>query len=96
MKKSIIVLLLVFSVFIVNSQTTKDFFKSNDVKITWLGIDYSHVKIVGGFNLLGNDGVKNENQIKNMYFPAWNNLIIDESSKYDVNKIKQNLLHIYL
>ena len=32
-----------------NSQTVNDLFHESDVKITWLGIDFSHVKLIGDF-----------------------------------------------
>jgi hypothetical protein len=75
--------------FLVLSQTAfcqqaSDLFKSTDIPYTWLGIDYSHVKLIGEFTEISSAGEKTAVQIKKIYFPAWNNLIINEPKKYDV------------
>ncbi len=66
------------------SQTTHDLFYSNDIKISWLGVDYSHVKLIGDFSQIYGAGEKSSSQIKDVYFVAWNDLILDEREKYDI------------
>ncbi len=84
MKNIILISLLVFVSITSNSQTVEDFFKNKETKITWLGVDYSHVKLIGDFSQFGEAGKKDFVDIKQKYFPAWNNIIIKEKTKYDV------------
>lgn len=84
MKKQFITLLLLFLAISGNSQTAEDMFKSSEVKISWLGIDFSHVKLIGDFSEFSGIGEKNSVQIRDNYFPRWNNLILNEPEKYDI------------
>jgi hypothetical protein len=54
------------------------------VKITYLGIDFSKVKLIGSFNQFAEAGSTGPLLIKNKYFDAWNNIVLNESKKYDV------------
>ena len=58
-----------------------------DSKIYWLGVDFSHVKLIGDFSQFGGAGEKSAAQVKRIYFPAWNMLILDEREKYDVARM---------
>ena len=84
MKKQFITLLLSLFAILGNSQTAEDIFKSSDVKISWLGIDFSHVKLIGDFSQFASAGEKSSVQIRDQYFPKWNNLIMAEPEKYDI------------
>lgn len=53
-------------------------------QMTWFGIDYSYVKLIGSFSQFGDAGVLDEDDIRKKYFPAWNNIIVKEESKYDL------------
>lgn len=53
-------------------------------ELTWYGIDYSHVKLIGEFNQFGDAGAKSESEIRDKYFPAWNELVLKEASKYNI------------
>jgi hypothetical protein len=87
-KKSILISLIFLSLSMVYSQTIEDFFdKKSNVKITWLGIDYSHVKLIGGFAQFNGAGEKTTETIRDDYFPAWNSFVYRESSKYDLKKM---------
>lgn len=66
------------------AQTADDLFTTNDTKITWLGVDFSHVKLIGCFSEFAGFGSKNSRQIKYHYFPEWNKIILHEREKYDV------------
>ena len=69
--------------FIANAQTAQDLFRPG-VQITWLGIDYSHVKIIGNFNEFFDAGERSTWQIRDIYFPRWNAIIMEEPAKYDI------------
>ena len=49
MKKTVLALLLSLGVISGNSQTAQDLFSSGS-RITWLGIEYSHVRLIGNFS----------------------------------------------
>ena len=93
MKKIISILIFTVALSNCNAQTAADLFSSNTVKVSWLGIDFSHTKLIGSFEQI--QGVLNQSpqEIKNDYFPAWNRLIINEAQKYDVNAMmrKENM-----
>lgn len=65
-------------------QTTADLFNASEHKVYWLGIDYSHVKLIGSFTQFAEAGETGPELIKNKYFPAWNALIENEYEKYNV------------
>lgn len=66
------------------SQNREDLFSSNDVKISWLGIDFSHVQLIGDFSQFFSAGEKSTVQIRDEFFPKWNDLILSEPEKYDI------------
>lgn len=76
--RTITTLFLLLFVNIVFAQKVQDLFTASDTKVTWLGIDFSNVKLIGDF-----EG-KNPIEIKERFFPAWNRLILDEREKYDI------------
>jgi hypothetical protein len=84
MKRQLITLFLLLSTAISYSQNKEDLFKSSDVKISWLGIDFSHIKLIGDFSQFFDAGEKSTVQIRDQYFPKWNNLILAEPKKYDI------------
>jgi hypothetical protein len=49
------------------SQTSDDLFKASSTKITWLGIDFSHVKLIGDISEKQKLALTPE-QIKEKYF----------------------------
>ncbi len=64
-------------------------------EITWYGIDYSRVKLIGEFSQFGEAGVKSESEIRDKYFPAWNELVLKEASKYNIKSAfrKDNVIY---
>jgi hypothetical protein len=66
------------------AQKADDLFKASDTRLTWLGVDFSHVKLIGDFSQFGGAGEKSASQVKKVYFPAWNMIVLDEREKYDV------------
>ncbi|MCX2745381.1 hypothetical protein OO013_15995 [Mangrovivirga sp. M17] len=75
-------LFFIASTLIFAQNTNKLFFP--ETPITWLGVDYSHMKIIGDFSQFAGNGTLTERDIKDKYFKSWNNLFIRESEKYDI------------
>jgi|WetSurMetagenome_2_1015567.scaffolds.fasta_scaffold208278_1 hypothetical protein len=65
------------------AQNAQDLF-APEVPVTWLGIDYSHCKLIGNFAEFADAGRKSTWQIRDSYFPKWNAIIMNEPEKYDV------------
>lgn len=84
-KQQFILLILISICPVLKGQTVDDLFHDSEVKITYLGIDYSHVKLIGVFSHIGSAGKKNVLQIRDTYFPIWNMVIVNERSKYDLS-----------
>jgi hypothetical protein len=85
MKKTLLLsLVLLISTFSVQGQNISDLFSKSDTKIYWLGIDFSHVKLIGDFTQFAEAGSVGAVTIKNKYFSGWNDLILNESKKYDI------------
>lgn len=70
--------------FFSHAQTLEDVFGRSDIKITYLGIDFSHVKLIGNFSEFLAAGERNPMEIRNVYFPRWNMVVLDEREKYDL------------
>jgi len=83
MKKSFIFFLLIPVAFMASAQRTNDLFRP-DVQVAWLGIDFSHVKLIGNFAEFFDAGEKSTWKIRDIYFPRWNAIIMEEPDKYDV------------
>lgn len=54
--------------------------------LTWLGIDYSQLRFIGDASQYGSAGEISNDNLRNKYFQAWNDLVIQEPNKYDVGK----------
>ncbi len=88
--------LLLFSVIFLsfthvgNAQyTTADISKID--KITWYGLDFSNVKLIGSI------GFTNPESIQSHYFDTWNGLILSEPDKYNLTKyFHKDLVEHYL
>ena len=65
-------------------QSKSDLFKKSSVPIVWLGVDFSHVKLIGDFSQFFNAGEKSTNEIRDRYFTEWNQLILSEPAKYNL------------
>lgn len=84
MIKNLLLACFLFASIVGNSQTTEDVFKTGDHEFYWLGIDYSHVSLVGDFSEFAEAGDRSAVQVQSKYFPKWNYLIISEPDKYDI------------
>lgn len=69
------------------AQTASDIFKDDSLEFTWLGIDFSRSKIIGDFNQFSEWGSKGPSAIRDEYFPAWNSLVFNEPTRYDLRKM---------
>lgn len=63
----------------------KDVIKS-DEPITWLGLDFTLCRFIGDAHQFKDAGEITPADMREKYFPAWNQLFINEQKKYDVAK----------
>ncbi|MCO5260063.1 MAG: hypothetical protein M9916_07965 [Crocinitomicaceae bacterium] len=84
MKKTLIIIWLTLVPSLIFCQKIEDLFQSSSTKITWLGIDFSHVKLIGDFSQIWGIGSTDGASIKTEYFPAWNNMVYKEPDKYNL------------
>lgn len=82
-----ILLFLFLASFSSKAQTIKDFFGATKHRVTWLGIDYSHVKIVGPIAEFGGQVPVTAAELQTKWYPAWNQLMIDEKEKFNLCKM---------
>jgi len=59
----------------------------NGERVTWLGVDFSHVKLIGEFSEFSGAGEKSPRQIRDQYFESWNMVPINEQEKYDFSEM---------
>ena len=86
-KKSILYFILttlLFTVCEISAQTMQDVLLKSSYPITWLGIDFTHAKLAGEFNHFMQAGDNSVSEIKEVYIPAWNKIILNENKKYDI------------
>ncbi len=77
MKKLMLIFIcLVLSSQVLQSQEIKDIFTSKEA--IWYGLDFSKIK------LIGSEGFTEVAKIEDVYFSSWNNLIINEPAKYNL------------
>ena len=93
--KKVVYLITVFSLISCFgiSQKIEDLFTKSETKITWLGIDFSHVKLIGEFSQFAEAGATGAAVIRDKYFSGWNNLILNEYEKYNIEGMvrKENI-----
>jgi|JI8StandDraft_1071087.scaffolds.fasta_scaffold95480_2 hypothetical protein len=70
------------------SQDVQNLYNPNYRYITYLGMDFSKVVLIGDFSeALGTNG---NPATKNAYFKAWNNLVSGEFDKYNIKALANN------
>lgn len=84
MKKNLIIFTLLLSALEAQTQTLNEFFTRSDIKVTYLGIDFSHVKLIGNFSEFLDAGKRNVMEIRDVYFYKWNRVVLDEREKFDL------------
>jgi len=87
MKEKLIIVVLLTIAILGKSQTAADLFNPSDIEISWLGVDFSHVKLIGEFSQFSGAGEQSNIQIRDKYFVAWNKLILAEPDKYDIKEM---------
>ena len=85
--KTIITLTILFTASLGFSQTAADIFKKTDFEYTYLGIDYSHAKFIGDFSHFAEWGEIGYVRLKEEYFDRWNNVVIREPDKYNLEEM---------
>ena len=78
-KRFLFLFVLLISFGAVSAQTKSDVF-NKDIEVTWLGLDFSNAKFLGDREKFGS-----ESDVKHL-MTAWNELIINESEKFNVAK----------
>lgn len=85
MKKVLLSLLLLFSLGKAHGQfATDDVFKPS-VYMTWLGVDFSEVRFIGPATGWGEVSTKSPTEMRDKYFPEWNNLIVNEWKNFKID-----------
>ncbi len=95
MKKTFLLSIIVSLIsFTGQTQSVTDLFTKSETKIYWLGIDFSHVKLIGDFTQFAEAGTVATTTIKAKYFTGWNDLILKEKEKYDIGGMmrKENII----
>lgn len=54
--------------------------------ITWLGMDFSQLRFIGSAMQFKDAGEVTDAQMRDKYYPGWNDLFVNEQKKYDVAK----------
>ena len=72
MKKILIILSFLVVKSVSFSQSTTD--------VVWFGIDFTQARLVGS------EGFTDVQKIKDYYFNEWNNVVVTESDKYNIQK----------
>lgn len=91
-------LFILFSVFLSGAsfaQTVQDIFGKNSVTFTFLGIDYTHVALIGDVSHPSANYPITPDELKFKYLPAWNQLFIKEQDKYNVAKMLHRRYVLY-
>jgi len=83
MKKLISLSLALLVFWGADAQSKADIFDASQ-EITWLGLDFSQVRYIGSAAQWKDVGDITNAQMKDKYFPAWNQLFVSEQKKYDV------------
>lgn len=60
-----------------------DLFDAN-TPITWLGLDFSQMKFIGQASQWKDAGEITNSQLRDKYFPGWNEFFVKEKDKYKV------------
>jgi hypothetical protein len=86
-----LILLSLFS----KAQTTDDVFNSSK-PITWLGIDFSDVRFIGPASGWGEVSTKSSGEMRDKYFPEWNNLILREPKAFKMeDAVDRSTIEMY-
>ncbi len=68
----------------VSAQSKTDVLNDRSVEITWLGLDFSQTKFIGSATQFKDAGEITNEDFRDKFTTAWNQLFIDESKKFNV------------
>lgn len=94
--RKVVAIFFVFSMNYLSAQSNvatkniQNLFDPNFRNITFLGMDFSMIKLIGDFTEALGVGTDANDQTKNAYFKSWNNLVSGERDKYDIKKMVNN------
>lgn len=71
--------------FTAGAQKSESVLKSGK-PVTWLGLDFSQARYIGSATQFKEAGEITTEQLRDKYFPGWNDLFVNEQAKYDVAK----------
>ena len=91
MKKILFSLLMLFSLGQAYGQFTADDVFKSSVYMTWLGVDFSEVKFIGPASGWGEVSTKSPTEMRDKYFPEWNNLIVNEWKNFKIEEAVSRL-----
>lgn len=80
MKNMLFLLVCMFNISLVQAQNFEEIFTSSKIPIDFVGLDFSHVTLVGS------EGFSDPAKIQSYYFGTWNGLLLSEMDKYDIRK----------
>jgi hypothetical protein len=84
MKKLMFILALVLLMPVLsNAQTEKDVVAAKEM--VWFGLDYSKAVMAGDFTQFKDAGEITATRMRNKYYIGWNDLVMKESKKYNLN-----------
>lgn len=87
MKKILFSLLFVISsVTLLKAQLSESSIFNTNETITWLGVDFSEVRFIGPASGWGEVSTKSPTEMRDNYFPAWNNLIVNEWKPFKIEE----------
>lgn len=85
MKKIIIYSVLsLFGVALYTQLKPKDVFSQDEV--VWYGLDFSKTKFIGSFENVKKIRPINDFVLRDIYIPAWNHLIVNEPTNFDIKR----------
>lgn len=86
MKSALFVLSIVLLPFVGHSQSAYAFLHNANASVTYYGIDFSHIQFKGRISQFDDGGIKDAEQLRDVYFPGWNGVVINEPRKYDLGE----------
>ncbi|OJW84937.1 MAG: hypothetical protein BGO69_10355 [Bacteroidetes bacterium 46-16] len=85
MKKLILSAIAVAFCALTWAQSKEDIFNSG-TDVTWLGLDFTQLKFIGDAAQWKDVGEISDANMRDKYFPGWNELFVKEQKRYDVAK----------
>lgn len=78
--------MLLFSLAKAHGQFIADDVFKPSAYMTWLGVDFSEVRFIGPATGWGEVSTKSPTEMRDKYFPEWNNLIVNEWKNFKIDE----------